>query len=71
MESIHQIFDPNTESYHPHKDFTNNLMQTKYISIETSTDGNSTMRWEECKRWEYDTKEFETTFVTEVSELDL
>lgn len=65
MESIHQIFDPMTESYHPHKDFTNNLMQTKYISIETSADGNSTMRWEECKRWEYDTNEFETTFVTE------
>ncbi|XP_052711912.1 organic cation transporter protein-like [Crassostrea angulata] len=65
MESLHQLFDPRTESYNQHYDYNNKLMHTKYISFETSADGNSTMHSAECKRWEYDTTEFEKTFVTE------
>lgn len=65
MESFHQLFNPMTESYHPHSDNTNKFMHTKYISLETSADGNSTKHSFECNRWEYDTTDFETTFVTE------
>lgn len=66
MESLYEMFDSMTESFHPHKDFTNKFMHTKYISLETSADDNFTMHSKECVRWEYDTTEFETTFVTEV-----
>lgn len=59
MASLHQAFDPMTENYYPHNDDTTKPLHMNYISLVTNVT--------ECNRWEYDTTEFETTFITQVS----
>lgn len=56
-ESLHQPFDPMIKNYYSHNDFTTESLHLNYIPLKTNVT--------ECERWEYDTSEFESTFVTQ------
>lgn len=47
------------KNYYSHNDFTTESLHLNYIPLKTNVT--------ECERWEYDTSEFESTFVTQVS----